>query len=105
MTTEAVPIVIDLGDVATRLRRRVLVVLAWLALGALAAVGILFVATPRFDGEALMLIRTAANDPTSLIKDRMGALSELMPTSLGLGGGAEDQLATELALLQSRAVL
>jgi uncharacterized protein involved in exopolysaccharide biosynthesis len=39
-----------------------------------------------------------------MVKDKMGALSELMPSSLGLGG-SEEELATELALLQSRAVL
>ena len=43
----------------------------------------------------MMLIRTSsAIDPTSMVKDRMGALSELMPSNLGLGGtrrGARDR--------------
>ena len=105
MTAEAVPIVIDLRSVASTLRRRALVIVLGVAAGALAAAAILLFVTPRFDGRAMMLIRTTATDPTSLVKDRLGALSELMPSNLGLGGGTEEELATELALLQSRAVI
>jgi uncharacterized protein involved in exopolysaccharide biosynthesis len=105
MTEEAIPLVIDLRVVGATLRRRALVVVAGVVVGAVAAAGILLFATPRFDGRAMMLIRTSAADPTSLVKDRLGPLSELMPSNLGLGGGSEEELATELALLQSRAVL
>jgi uncharacterized protein involved in exopolysaccharide biosynthesis len=106
MTVEAVPFVIDLRVAASVLRRRALVVLAGIIVGALVAIGILVFITPRFDGRAMMLIRTSSGlDAASMVKDKMGALSELMPSSLGLGGGSEEELATELALLQSRAVL
>jgi uncharacterized protein involved in exopolysaccharide biosynthesis len=105
MTVEAVPFVIDLRVAAGVLRRRALVVLGGIVVGGLAAAAILLFVPPRFDGRAMMLIRTsAAIDPTSMVKDKMGALSELMPSNLGLGG-TEEELATELALLQSRAVL
>jgi uncharacterized protein involved in exopolysaccharide biosynthesis len=105
MSEEAVPFVIDLRVVASTLRRRALVIVLGLAVGALTAAAILVFVTPRFDGHAMMLIRTTSSDPTSLVKDRLGALSELMPSNLGLGGGTEEELATELALLQSRAVV
>lgn len=105
MTAEPVPLVIDLGAVAHTVRRRAYAVVIGLIAGGLAAAGILLFVTPRFDARAMMLIRTTANDPSSLIKDRLGALSELMPSTLGLGGGGEEELATELALLKSRAVL
>lgn len=105
MTEEAIPLVIDLRMVGSALRRRALVVVLGVVAGGLAAAGILLFATPRFDGRAMMLIRTSTTDPTSLVKDRLGALSELMPSNLGLGGGTEEELATELALLQSRAVV
>lgn len=106
MTVEAVPFVIDLRVAADVLRRRALVILGGILFGALVAGAILLFVPPRFDGRAMMLIRTSAGlDPTAMVKDKMGALSELMPSSLGLGGGSEEELATELALLQSRAVL
>ncbi|MEO7083896.1 MAG: Wzz/FepE/Etk N-terminal domain-containing protein [Gemmatimonadaceae bacterium] len=101
--TEPAPIVIDLNDVATRVRRRALAVLVGGVIGAIAAAGIIIFVPPRFDATAMMLIRTSTNDPMSMVKDRMGALSELLPGNLG--GADEEELATELALLQSRAVL
>ena len=106
MTVEAVPFVIDLRVAADVLRRRALVILGGIIAGALAAAAILLFVPPRFDGRAMMLIRTSSSglDPTAMVKDKMGALSELMPSSLGLGG-TEEEFATELALLQSRAVL
>jgi len=105
MTVEAVPFVIDLRVAADVLRRRVLVILGGILTGGLVAAAILLFVPPRFDGRAMMLIRTSSTlDPTAMVKDKMGALSELMPSSLGLGS-SEEELATELALLQSRAVL
>src|SRR5262249_12736225 len=86
-------------------RRRALVVLGGIVAGTLVALAVLVFVTPRFDGRAMMLIRTSSSiDPTAMVKDKMGALSELMPSNLGLGG-SDEELATELALLQSRAVL
>jgi uncharacterized protein involved in exopolysaccharide biosynthesis len=105
MTAEAVPFVIDLHVAASALRRRAIFVLGGIIVGGLVAVGILSFMTPRFDGHSMMLIRTSAGlDPSSLVKDKLGALSELMPSNLGLSN-SDDDLATELALLQSRAVL
>ncbi len=105
MTDEPVPLVIDLRAVAGAVRRRALIVVLATIAGGLAATAVVLFATPRFDGRAMMLIRTSSSDPTALVKDKLGALSELMPSNLGLGGGSEEDLATELALLQSRAVV
>ena len=105
MTAEPVPLVIDLHVVASTLRRRALLVVLGVVGGGLLAAAILLFATPRFDGRAMMLIRTSSVDPTSMVKDKLGNLGELMPSSLGLGGGSEEEMATELALLQSRAVV
>ena len=105
MTDEPVPFVIDLRAVAVAIRRRALIVILGVVLGLAAATAILLFATPRFDGRAMMLIRTSSSDPTGFVKDKLGALGELMPSNLGLGGGTEEELATELALLQSRAVV
>jgi uncharacterized protein involved in exopolysaccharide biosynthesis len=101
--TEAEPLVIDLADVAARVRRRAYAVIVGAIVGAIAAASIIAFVPPRFDATAMMLIRTSTSDPMSLVKDRMGALSELLPGNLGSSG--EEDLATEMALLQSRAVL
>lgn len=101
MITESAPVGIDLGAILAAARRRWPTIAAGLGMGIVAAVATLLVATPRFDGDALMLIRTQTQDPASLIRGRMGALGDLMP----LAGGDEEAIATELALLSSRAVL
>lgn len=102
MNASSTSVTLDLGEVAAAVRRR----WKWIAGGALGglvlAAVVLFVATPRFDGRAMILVRTQAPDPSSLIRGRMGPLAELMPT---LGGAGEEAIATELALLSSRAVL
>jgi len=59
MTVEAVPFVIDLRVAADVLRRRILVILGGIVVGALAAAAILLFVPPRFDGRAMMLIRTS----------------------------------------------
>jgi uncharacterized protein involved in exopolysaccharide biosynthesis len=80
-----------------------MLVLAGAALGALAAVAIVVFVPPTFEGRALVLIKTP-QDASSMLKSRLGPLSELAPSALGLGSGKED-VATELALFQSRSVL
>jgi uncharacterized protein involved in exopolysaccharide biosynthesis len=106
MTAEAEPLVIDLGSIGRVLRRRLSTVVGGAVVGGLVAAGILLFVPARYDGRAMMLIRTAKTpDPSSMVKDRLGPLSELMPSSMSLGGGSAEELATELALLQSRAVL
>lgn len=93
---------LDLREIAVAIRRQ------WrtIAIGGLAgltiAILVLLFVTPRFDGRAMILIRTQTPDPSSMIRSQMGPLGELMPT---LGGGGDQAIATELALLSSRAVI
>lgn len=68
---------------------------------ALAAV-VLWLVTARFEARAAVLVRTA-QDPTSMIRQRLGPLAELAPSSVG--GASKTELETELSLMQSRAVL
>lgn len=93
---------IDLAQIAAAVRRQWRTIAVGGLLGLVGAALILLLATPRFDGRAMILIRTQTPDPASMIRGRMGPLGELMPT---LGGGADEAIATELALLSSRAVL
>lgn len=102
MSTPAGSVSIDLGEIASAIRQRWKTIALGGAVGVLAALLVLLVATPRFDGRAMILIRTQTPDPTSMLRGRMGPLGELMPT---LGGVGEEAIATELALLSSRAVL
>jgi uncharacterized protein involved in exopolysaccharide biosynthesis len=103
MTTEAIPLVIDLGSIATTIRRRALLLIAGLVAGGLTAAAVVLFYPPRFDGRALVLIKTSSADPTSLVKSKLGPIGELMPSALS--GGADEELQTELSLLSSRAVL
>jgi tyrosine-protein kinase Etk/Wzc len=71
------------------------------AVGAVIGVGVVLFVPARFDGRALVLIRTK-NDPTAALASKAGPLAELAPSALG--GSFKDELETELALLKSRAV-
>ena len=71
------------------------------AIGAAIGVVVVLVVPPRFDGRALVLIRTKS-DPTAALASRAGPLAELAPAALG--GSFKDELETELALFKSRAV-
>lgn len=102
MTADDDSVSLDVGAMLATVRRRWMTVVAGVVAGlAIAALIVLF-APPRFDGRTLMLIRTQTQDPSAMIRGRMGALGDLMPT---LGGSGEEAIATELALLSSRAVL
>lgn len=102
MSADETPVSIDLRTLAVAARERWRSIAIGGAAGVLIAAGVVVFATPRFDGRAMMLIRTETMDPTSLIAGRMGPLGDFLPT---LGGGSEEGIATELALLGSRAVL
>lgn len=102
MTSDNDTLSLDLGAMLATARRRWMTVAAGVLGGLVIAAMIVLLAPPRFDASTLILIRTQNQDPSALIRGRMGALGDLMPT---LGGGGEEAIATELALLSSRAVL
>jgi uncharacterized protein involved in exopolysaccharide biosynthesis len=51
----------------------------------------------------MLLIRTTQLDPMTAVKSKMGPLAELIPGALG--GNTDEELSTELALLESRATM
>lgn len=99
--TTPIPLEADLGTVLHSTAR------SWraLALGAVAGAvigGAVVVFVPaRFDGRALVLIRTQST-PAAALAARAGPLAEL--SSGALGSAFKDELETELAILRSRAV-
>ncbi|OYV74320.1 MAG: hypothetical protein B7Z72_00425 [Gemmatimonadetes bacterium 21-71-4] len=102
MNAEPAPIVFDLRAAALLVARRWRRVALGVALGAVAAAGILLFVRPRFDGHALLLIRQFP-EAGGQIQSKMNLVSQLAPGLLG--GDADQELATELALLQSRSAL
>lgn len=103
LAREAVPFEIDVATVVEVIRRRAAAIAVGAVLGLVAALGILWLVPARFDGRAMILIRTSTFDPASLTRARIGPLSELMPGALG--GNSNEELSTEIALLTSRATL
>jgi uncharacterized protein involved in exopolysaccharide biosynthesis len=104
MTTgEPAPFVMDFGAAASQVRDAWGLVLATAVAGLLAGILIVIVVPPRFDGRAMLLVRTSSADPAAMVRNRIGPLAELMPGALG--GATNDELNTELALLSSRATL
>jgi uncharacterized protein involved in exopolysaccharide biosynthesis len=99
--TPPVPLEADLGVLLRSVWR------AWraLAIGAVAGAAIggalVFFVPARFDGLALVLIRTQSS-PTAALAAKAGPLAEL--SSGALGSTFKDELETELAILRSRAV-
>ena len=101
MTDDGTPIVFDLGDAARLVVRRWRRVAAGAACGLAVAGGVLLFWPPSFPGRALLLIREFPGTGNSL-QGKVN-LSQLVP---GLLGGDQDvELATQLALLQSRAAI
>lgn len=81
-------------------RRRVL---QGLAAGVAAAAIILVAWPPRFEGRATLLVRTAPST-SSMLRGQLGGLADLAGGSLRVGAEA-GELATEIGLLRSRALL
>lgn len=102
MNAEPAPIVFDLAGAARLVARRWRRVALGVALGAATAAGILLFVRPRFDGHALLLIRQFPGAGTQ-IQSKLNSLSQLVPNLVG--GDQDQELATELALLQSRSAL
>lgn len=95
---------LELSDVTATLRRGVLVIAIGGIVGLLLAVLVVLFAPARFDGRALVLVRTQQLSAGSLVAEQFGALAPLAGDALGLGESG-DAIKTELALLQSRALL
>lgn len=95
---------LELGEVTGALRRGLKGIAIGIVLGLVGALLVILFAPARFDGRALVLVRTQQVSPGSLVREQFGALAPLAGNALGLGQGG-DALKTELALLQSRALL
>jgi uncharacterized protein involved in exopolysaccharide biosynthesis len=100
---EPVPFEIDLSAVATSLRVRSRAIVIGAIAGAALGASILLFVPPRFNSRAMLLIRTTQLDPMTAVKSKMGPLAELIPGALG--GNTDEELSTELALLESRATM
>lgn len=96
---------LELRDVTGALRRGLKGIAIGMAVGVVGALLVLLFAPVRFDGRALVLVRTQQVSAGSLVREQFGALAPLAGSALGLGEGGGDALKTELALLQSRALL
>lgn len=69
--------------------------------GALLGAALLWVIPARFPGRSMVFVRTAAN-PSALMRSQLGVLGDLGAGALAPTGG---ELKTEIALLESRALL
>jgi tyrosine-protein kinase Etk/Wzc len=98
---EPVPFELDLSSVSQTIRSRWRALAVGLLVGAVTAVSVLLFVPPRFNGRAMVLIRTTQVDPSAALRTKMGAVAELMPNALG--GNLDEELSTEIALLSSRA--
>ena len=97
----AAPLETDLFGLILHVLSEWKLVLGATGAGLFVGLGVLFFAPARFDGSALVLIRTESDALNAAVT---GALPvQGLPTSF-LGGGLKDELETELAILQSRAV-
>ena len=94
---------LELRDLAATLRRgwgRI----AWLGgLGLAVGMGFAFLVPPRFDGEVMLLVRTP-QDASGALAEQLGPLAGLAGGALGFGQNSS-QIATEVALLQSRSLV
>ncbi len=101
MTTDAD---LEIADVASALRGGLARIGLGLGLGVGAALLTLWLAPARFEGRAMVLIRTQGISAGQVMREQFGQLSQLAGSALGLGED-DDPIKTELALLQSRALL
>lgn len=104
MTDDQGPMVIDLGAAARLVARRWRRVVGGAAFGLVVAAATLLFWPPSFDGTALLLIRQFPEAAGLQMQSKLSQLSQLVPNLIG-GGQADQELATELALLQSRAAI
>lgn len=95
---------LDLAEVGDALRRGFRGIVIGGLVGVVAAVLVILFAPARFDGRALLLVRTQQLSAGTLMREQFGALAPLAGDALGLGSGG-DAIKTELALLQSRSLL
>lgn len=95
------PDTVDVADLARTVRRQWRAVIAFLAMGMIAAAAVVLFAPRRFDGKATLLARPNAPGGSS-ISSRLGNIGELLG---GLGPlGSAGTMETELQMLRSRAL-
>lgn len=95
---------LEISDLTGAVRRGVRVIALCGGVGVVMAGLVLAFAPARFDGRAMVLARTQKVSAGSVVREQFGALAHLAGDALGLGEGG-DEIKTELALLQSRALL
>ncbi len=104
MTADHEPLVFDLDAAARLVMGRWRRVAAGAAFGLLASAAVLLFWPPSFDGTALLLIRQYPGAGGLQIQNKLSQLSQLVPNLIG-GSQGDEELATELALLRSRAAI
>ncbi|HEU4990670.1 MAG TPA: hypothetical protein VFT41_12860 [Gemmatimonadaceae bacterium] len=102
MPADHEPLTFDLGAAARLVAMRWRRVAAGVVFGLLVSAAVLLFWRPSFDGRALLLIREFPGTTGSL-PSKSSIVSQLVPGLLGDQG--DEELATELALLQSRAAI
>ncbi len=95
------PLDTDLASIAAEVMRGWRRSAAGLVAGVLGAAAVVVFVPARFDGRALVLVRTQETG-AGAIAGKLGPLAQVAPGALG--GALKDELETELAILQSRAV-
>lgn len=95
------PLETDLGTVLAEVARGWWRAVVGVLAGLLAGGAIVLFVPARFDARALVLVRTQ-DTGAGAIAGKLGALAQFAPG--GLSGALKDELETELAILQSRAV-
>ena len=95
------PLETDVGTIVTEVARGWRRIVAGVVMGVVVAGAIVLFVPARFDARALVLVRTQETG-AGAIAGTLGALAQFAPG--GLGGALKDELETELAILQSRAV-
>lgn len=95
------PLETDVGTVVAEIAGSWRLAVGGVVSGLAVAFAIVLFVPARFDARALVLVRTQETG-AGAIAGKLGALAQFAPG--GLGGALKDELETELAILQSRAV-
>ncbi|MBX3132796.1 MAG: hypothetical protein KF689_05345 [Gemmatimonadaceae bacterium] len=95
---------LEITDLSRAIVRGVKTIAICAGVGLVAAALVLAFAPVRFDGRAMILARTKQASVGGVVREQFGALAHLAGDALGLGEGG-DPIKTEMALLQSRALL